>query len=163
FSAQALASPPPPYAVFDLGSSSIGLDTASIEEAGFQPTASDRRDTGYAITLGWRFSPLLAAEAAFTELGEARYDVVVDDGGPVSNATVRVRSSGVLFSLAGNWPLHDRLSLEGRAGAYLGKTETRVRGVMTGPLGSQAINNLLGSDSKVGLVAGVGAVAAFND
>ena len=159
----ALALPPPPYVGFDIGRTSIGLDTAAIDEAGLQSTGSDRRDSGYAITLGWRFSPYLAAEAAFTDLGEGKYTVAVDDGGTVSNATVRVQSTGVLLALAGTWPLHEKVSLEGRAGAYLGKNETRVRGVMTGPLGSQDFNNLLGSESKAGLAAGVGAVFALND
>jgi opacity protein-like surface antigen len=67
------------------------------------------------------------------------------------------------LSLAGTWPIHDRLSLEGRAGAFFGKTETRISGVITGGFGDQTFNNLLGSDSKVGLAAGVGAVAAIND
>jgi opacity protein-like surface antigen len=164
FTAPALALPPPPYAAVEIGRTSIGLDPTGIEEAGLQPSVSDRRDTGYAITLGWRFSPHLAAEGTFAELGEGRYAVAVEDGGPVSNVTVGVRSSGVLLSLAGTWPLHDRLSLEGRAGAYFGKTETRVRGVMTSPLvGNQTFSSLLGSDSKVGLAAGIGAVTALNE
>lgn len=164
FSAHALAAAPPPYAVVDIGYTSIGRETAGLDDAGVQTTDSDRRDTGYAITLGWRFSPHLAAEGSFIEMGEGRYDVAVPNGGTVSNGTIRVRSSGVLLSLAGTWPLHDRLSLEGRAGAYLGKTETRLRGVMSNPLvGNQAFDNLLESDSKIGLAAGVGAVAAFSE
>lgn len=157
------ALPPPPYAVFDIGQSLIGRESSGIDEAGVQSVGSDRRDTGYAFTLGWRFSPHLAAEGSFAELGEARYTLAVENGGPVSNPTVRVRSSGVMLSLAGTWPIHERWSLEGRAGAYLGKTETRLRGTVTHPLGSQAINNLVGSESRVGLAAGVGAVAAIND
>lgn len=163
FAAQAFALPPPPYAVVDLAYSMIGLEAAGIEEAGLQPSGSDRRDTGFAITLGWRFSPHLAAEGTFLELGEGKFDVAVQDGGPVSNAKIGVQSSGVLLSLAGTWPIHDKLSLEGRAGAFLGKTVTRASGVVTGPLGGQTFNNLLGSDSKAGLAAGIGAVAAFND
>lgn len=163
FTAQVSAATLPPYAVFDIGNSSIGLDTEGVEQAGGQSLGSDRRDTGYAITLGWRFSPQLAAEAAFIDLGEGSYDVAVDDGGAVSNATIGVQSTGVLLSLAGSWPFHDRWSLEGRAGAYLGKTETRVRGTVANPLGSQPFNNLLGSESRAGLAAGVGVVAAFND
>lgn len=162
FTAHALASPPP-YAVVDIGHSSIGRKTAGLQEEGLQPRGSDRHDTGYAITLGWRFTSHLAAEGTFIELGEGRYDVAVEDGGPVSNATVGVRSSGALLALAGTWPIHDRLSLEGRAGAYLGKTETRVRGVMMNPLGGRAFNSLVGSNTKAGLAVGAGAVAAFND
>ncbi len=164
FPALALAAAPPPYAVVDISHTTIGRDTAGVEDAGVQTTDSDRRDTGYGITLGWRFTPHLAAEGSFLEMGEGRYDVAVQSGGTVSNATIRVRSSGVLLSLAGTWPVHDRLSLEGRAGAYLGKTETRLRGSMSNPLvGNQTFNNLLDSDSKVGLAAGVGAVAALSE
>lgn len=162
FASQSFAAAPP-YAGFDIGHSLIGLKGSDLGNDGFQTVGSDRRDTGYAITLGWRFSPRLAAEASFTELGEGSYDVLVEDGGPVSDATVKVRSSGALLALAGTWPIHDRLSLEGRAGAYLGKTETRVRGVVSGPFGNQTLNQLVGSDTKVGLAAGVGAVAAINE
>lgn len=162
--APAFALPPPPYAVFDIGQSRIGLDMSGMQEAGLQTSDADRRDTGFAITLGWRFSPHLAAEGTFVELGEGGYNVATPDDAQVTNSRIRVRSSGVLFSLVGTWPLHDRLSLEGRAGAYFGKTETRVRGVINSPLvGSQTVNNLIGSDSKVGVAAGVGAVLALND
>lgn len=163
FTAEASALPPPPYAVVDLAYSMIGLETAGMEEAGLQPSGSDRRGTGFAITLGWRFSPHLAAEGTFLVLGEGRFNVAVQNGGSVSNATIGMQSSGVLLSLAGTWPVHDKLSLEGRAGAFLGKTDTRVSGVMTGPFGNQTFSNMLGSDSKAGLAAGVGAVAALND
>lgn len=164
FTAPALALPPPPYAVVDIGYSLIGLETAGMEQAELQPSGIDRRATGFGITLGWRFSPHLAAEGTFVELGEGTFDVAAPNGdAPASNARISVRSSGVVLSLAGTWPIHDRLSLEGRAGAYLGKTQTRARGVVTNPLGSQTFNNLVGSDSKAGLAAGVGAVVALND
>jgi hypothetical protein len=164
FTAPALAVPPPPSAVVDLGYTFIGLKPAQIEEGeGLEFLESDRRDMGFAITIGWRFTPHVAAEGTFFELGEGRYDVAVDDGGTLENATLGVRSSAVLLAVVGTWPIHDKLSVEGRAGAYLGKTETRVRGDRTGPLGSQSFNSLLGSDSSSGLAAGVAVVAAFTD
>jgi opacity protein-like surface antigen len=96
----------------------------------------------------------------FLDLGEARFDVEVPSGGLVSNARIRVQSFGMLVSLAGTWPINEKLSVEGRAGAYFGKTDTRASGVVSGSLG---YDNLLGSESSVGLALGVGAVAAFND
>lgn len=159
--AQALALPPPPYAVADLGHSFIGLKSAGSGLTGVETLDSDRSDTGFGITLGWRFSPHLAAEGSFLELGEASY--AVGASGQVSDATVRVRSAGLLLSVAGTWPLHDKWSLEGRAGAYLGKNETRVRGSTSGPLGGGSFNSVVGTDSKVGLAAGVGVVTAFNE
>lgn len=163
FTAPAFALPPPPYAVVDLGSTQIGLESTGLEGSGIQTTGRDRRDTGFAITLGWRFSPQLAVEGTFLELGEAGFDVTVPNGTSTSNARIGVRSSGVLLALAGTWPVHERLSLEGRAGAYIGKNETRVRGTSQNPLGSQPFNSLLGSETKTGLAAGVGAVVALND
>jgi len=163
FTSQAFALPPPPYAVVDLGYSMIGLDTAGMAEAGLQPTGSDRRDGGFAITLGWRFSQYLGVEGSFLELGEGTSNVAIDNGGTVSNAKVGLRANGVLLSLAGTFPIHEKLSLEGRAGTFFGKTETRISGVVAGPLGNQPFSSMLGSDSKVGLAAGVGAVASFND
>jgi opacity protein-like surface antigen len=163
FAAPALALPPPPYAVVDLGYSMIGLESAGIEEEGVEPLGSDRRAIGFAISLGWRFTPHLAAEGTFLDLGEGQYDVAVPDGGSVTDAKIGVRSSGMLLSLAGTWPINEKLSLEGRAGAYFGKTETRVSGRSAGPLGGQTFDNVLGTDSKVGLAVGIGAVAALND
>ncbi len=163
FTARAFALPPPPYAVVDLAHTMIGLEASDIDEEGIQSSGSDRRATGFAITLGWRFSPYLAAEGTFVELGEGKFDVAVQEGSSVSNAKIGVQSSGLLLSLAGTWPLHDKLALEGRAGAFLGKTETRASGVFAGPLGNQSFRNLLGSESKAGLAVGIGAVAALND
>lgn len=158
--AQASALPPPPYAVAELAYSFIGLDASEVEDAGLEPTGRDRRATGYGITLGWRFSDHLGAEATFLDLGEARFNVADPGGGLVSNAKIGVQSYGMVISLAGTWPVNERLSLEGRAGAFIGKTETRASGFVTGNLG---YSSLLGSESSAGLAAGLGAVAAFND
>lgn len=158
--APAFALPPPPYAVLDISRSQAGLDASSIEEAGFQPTGRDRSATGFGITIGWRFTPHLAVEGAFLDLGEARFDIADQVSPPVSNARIGVQSSGVLLALAGTWPVHDRLSLEGRAGAYIGKTENRAKGSVTGSL---AFNNLIGSDSSTSLAVGIGAVASLSD
>lgn len=163
FPAQVFALPPPPYAVVDIAYSLIGLEAADIDAGGLQPTGSDGRATGYAITLGWRFSPHVAAEATFLALGEGKLGVVVPPGSLVSNAKIGVRSSGGLFSLAGTWPVHERFSLEGRAGVFLGKTETRFSGVTAGAFGNQTFSNQVGSESSAGFAAGIGAVAGLND
>jgi opacity protein-like surface antigen len=163
FTAQAFALPPPPYAVVDLSYSMIGQDAAGMEEAGFEPLGSDRRDAGYAITIGWRFSQHLGVEGTFLELGEGKFNVAVPTNGSMSNAAVRLQSHGVLLSLAGTFPIHEKLSIEGRAGTFLGKTETRASGTVAGPFGNQTFSSMLGSDSKAGLAAGIGAVASFND
>lgn len=157
---QAFALPPPPYAVLDISRSRVGLDSTGIEEAGFQPTGRDRSATGFGITIGWRFTDHLAVEGAFLDLGEGSYDIENQLSPPVTNARIGVQSSGVLLALAGTWPVHERLSVEGRAGAFIGKTETRIRGSVTGSLG---FNNLLGTDSRTSLAAGIGAVASLND
>lgn len=160
---QAFAVPPPPYAVVDLSYSRFGLDTAEIEEAGIQPTERDRSATGFAVTIGWRFTPYLAAEGAFLELGEAKFDVAVPGDPSVSATRIRMRSSGVLLALAGTWPVHDKLSLEGRAGAFVGRTQTRISGMMAGPFGSRPFTNQLGSDSRTGLAGGISAVFSVDD
>lgn len=156
--APAFALPPPPYAVFDIGRTQLGLKESDIDDDGFQTTGSDRSATGFGITIGWRFTPHVAVEGAFLDLGEGRFDVSSDGSPPVSNARLGVQSSGVLLAVAGTFPINERLSLEGRAGALIGKTETRAKGSVTGGLG---FNNLIGSDSHTGLAAGVGAVAAI--
>ena len=158
--APAFALPPPPYAVFDVGRTQLGLKSSDIQDAGFQPTGSDRSATGFGITLGWRFTPNLAVEGGFFDIGEGRFDIESQGIPPVSNVKLGVQASGVLLALAGTWPVHERLSLEGRAGAFIGKTETRVKSGTGGGLG---LNSLVGSESRTGLAAGIGAVASLND
>lgn len=160
FAAQAHALPPPPYAVVDIGRSRISTDPAAIDDAGLEPTGRDRSATGFAITLGWPFTKHLAAEGTFVELGEGKVNVATQGPPPVTNFRIGVQSAGVLLALAGTWPVTDRLSLEGRAGAYLGRTQTKARGLVGSNL---TYERLLGSESDFGLAAGVGAVASFND
>lgn len=160
---RANAAAPPPYAAADLAYSSIGLKASGFEGNGVQSRSSDRSDVGYALTLGWRFSPYLAAEAALLHLGEGKYDVTIQDGTDTADGTVGVRSRGALLALAASWPIDDRWSIEGRAGAYLGKTETRVSGEMTTPFGNQAFSTLIDSDSSTGVAAGAAVLAAFNE
>lgn len=136
------------------------MDTSAIEEEGLQAAGRDRSATGFGITLGWPFTKHLAAEGTFLELGEGKLDVATQGPPPVTSSRIGVQSAGVLLALAGTWPIHDRLSLEGRAGAYIGKSQTRARGLVGGNL---SYNRLLGSDSDFGLAAGVGAVASLND
>lgn len=163
FAAQASAQSLPPYVQLEIGKSQIGLKASDIEEPGLDLSGGDRSDLGYAITLGWRITEQLAVEGSFVQLGEGKYDIDEVDGDQITDARLKVRSRGVLFSLVGNWPLSDLVTLEGRAGIYLGKNETRVSGVLTNPLGSQSFNSLLGTDSKTGLAAGVGATFALSE
>jgi opacity protein-like surface antigen len=160
FAPRAFALPPPPYAVVDISRSKAGLDASSVEETGVLVTGRDRSATGFGITLGWRFTEYLAAEGGFHYLGQASF--AIEDLGtpPLSNARLTVQTSGMQLALAGNWPVHERLSLEGRAGVFFGRTETRTRAQVTGNLG---FNSLLGTESRAGLTAGVGAVAAINE
>ena len=163
FAAQASGQSLPPYVQLEIGQAQIGLKASDIEEPGLGLSGGDRSDLGYAITLGWRFTPQLAVEGSFVQLGEGKYTIDSVDGDAITNARLKVRSRGVLLSVAGSWPLGERVTVEGRAGAYLGRNETRVSGVLTNPLGSQSFNSLLGTDSKTGLAAGVGATFALSE
>lgn len=163
FAPAALALPPPPYAVFDIGMSRPGLKAPSEPLVGVTDTRRDNRTTGWGITLGWRFSEHLAVEGAYLQLGEARLRATVADELDVTDARYRVATRGALVAMAGTLPVHERVALEGRAGFYWGSTETRFSGRTSGPLGDQKFNYKLDTDSKIGLAVGVGAVFGFNE
>lgn len=158
----ALALPPPPYVVADMGYTRLGQKSSGFEELGPQ-SGGGRNVTGFGVMAGWRFTPHLAAEGGFLELGEGKFHIDIPDGSTVLNAHVGVKSRGMVLALAGTWPVNDKLSLEGRGGAYFGKTKVRLRGEETTTFGTRKFNQRLASDSGTGLLVGLGAVYAVNE
>lgn len=158
----ALALPPPPYVVADMGYTHMGQKSSGFEELGPQ-SGGGRNVTGFAVMAGWRFTEHLAAEGGFMDLGEGKFSIVIPEGSSVLNAHVGVESRGMVLSLAGTWPINEKLSVEGRGGAYFGKTKARLRGEEMTTFGTRKINQRLASDSRTGLLVGLGAVYAVNE
>lgn len=163
FAPRALALPPPPYAVFEFSANRPELDAPQTATPPVRGTGRDRSTTGWGFTLGWRFTDHLAVEGSYIQLGEARFGVDIEEGSPVTSARLHVGSRGSLLAMAGTWPVHEKVSLEGRAGFYWGTTETRYKGTTASPLGQGEFNMRLDSETKLAPAVGVGAVVAFSE
>lgn len=117
----------------------------------------DKSDTGFSFAVGYQFTPYIAVEAAFVQLGKVGYaaDVTVDDGGgPVDLTTgFNFKSSGPALAVAGSWPVAASLSLDARAGAYFSRTKVSV----FASDGASTESDSLGSENDTSLLLGVGA------
>jgi opacity protein-like surface antigen len=155
---------PPPYVVVDIGSSRLGLKTDAIEDAGFTTRDHDEKSGGFSFTLGWRFTENIAIEGGFYELGRGRF-TAVDPGSEFGDpARIRAGSTGVMLSVAGSLPVHERVALEARVGTYISKTQISDNRVFTtNPAFGQAVRSVVGSKTQTGLAAGVGAVVSLNE
>jgi OOP family OmpA-OmpF porin len=146
------------------GVSQSELDAAMIEvgEESFDSfvlddSSIDRSNTGYSFAVGYQFTPHVAIEAAFVQLGKVGYvaDVTVDQGGgPVElTAGFDFKSSGPALSVAGTWPVGASLALDARAGAYFARTKVSV----FASDGATTQTDSLGSEEDTSLLLGVGA------
>lgn len=150
------------------GTSQAGLDAAMIEtgEAAFDSfvlndSSLDTGDTGFSVAVGYQFTPYVAAEAAFIQLGTLGYaaDVTVDDGGgPVDLTTgFSFKTGGPALAVIGSWPIGSSLALDARIGAYFAKTQVSV----FASDGEASERESLGSEEETGLLLGVGATWQF--
>lgn len=144
------------------------LDAAMVEvgEEAFDSfvlndSSLDKSDTGYSFAVGYQFTPFVAVEAAFVQLGKVRYaaDVTVDQGGgPIDLTTgFNFKSSGPALSVAGTWPVGPSLALDARAGAFFAKTKVSVFATD----GTTSETDSLGSEEDTSLLLGVGATWAL--
>ncbi len=122
----------------------------------------DKKSSGYELAVGYQFSPYLAVEAAYIDLGEAKYefDGRLDDGtGPVdSDADIDVGVKGPALSLVGIWPVNEKISLDARAGALFGKSRAKIE------LEIDDVSEWTSEkDSKTSLLFGMGASWAYTE
>lgn len=105
------ASPPawgsPWYAGGALGVSDFGGCPAAA--------SCDSRDQAYKVYAGYRFTPHLAVEAGYSDLGKT----TVSAGSSVTETKPR----GMAAHAVGSWPLTERFSLLGRVGLIYGDTK----------------------------------------
>jgi hypothetical protein len=150
------------------GVSQSELDAAMIEVgedtfASFtlNDSSLDKSDMGFAFSLGYQFTPHLAVEAAYVQLGKSRYeaDVTVDDGGGSVDLTTGFdfKSSGPAVALVGTWPLNESISLDARAGAYFSRTRVTV----FASDGTSTESESMGSEKDTSVLLGVGATWAM--
>jgi OmpA-OmpF porin, OOP family len=164
------------YAEAGAGSSSVGgLDKDALDELMTQvgedvfdtftlnDSSVDKSDIGFSLAVGYKFTANLAVEAAYLQLGKARYeaDVTASSGGPAVDLTTGLdfKTSGPAVSLVGIWPVGERLSLEARAGAFFAKTKASVFATD----GTTSDSDSLGSEKETSLLVGVGALWSLTD
>src|SRR5690606_21199826 len=96
----------------------------------------DKSDIGFELAVGYQASPYFAVEAAYIDLGKAKYEAegIVDNGGGPMDASSDLTSDakGPALSLLGMLPVSDRFSLDARVGAMLGKSKVKFTASLQG-------------------------------
>jgi OOP family OmpA-OmpF porin len=151
----ALAADPHWYLGGNVGQSRSHFDEAAIARTLQGPAltttsiASDDKDLGYKLFVGYQFHRNFAVEGGYFDLGDFRFNTTTAPPGTL-NASYEVK--GWNLDLVGILPLAERFSAFGRVGAAYGRTTTFFSG--TGavlPLG--AVNP---SDSDTNVKYGFG-------
>jgi hypothetical protein len=110
---------------------------ASVGQARFEDfctnmTSCDRSDTGWTVRGGYRFSPWLALEARYFDLGTGRAErgggVVTVPVAAESFATSQYAWRGAGANLTVSWPLSERFALSGLVGVARVEREDRYGG-----------------------------------
>ena len=120
----------------------------------------DKKGTGFGVAFGYRFSPYLAAEAAYLDLGKAKWNAsgTVTDGINSSPMDIALsfKSSGPALSLLGSVPVGTQFSLDARAGAFFSKTKLSLTASAQGVSDTES-----DSDKHTGLLYGIGGTWSF--
>jgi len=82
----------------------------------------DGKDSGFKIFGGYHFSPNLALEVAYVDLGELTYSGTFG-GLPVTNG--KVETSGLNTSLVGTFPVNPNFSFFAKAGLFAWSADAR--------------------------------------
>lgn len=147
----------------DLDDSMIEVGSEVFDEFTLNDSSLDKNDTGFSLTVGYQFTPNLAVEAAYFDLGKGRYkaDATVGDGEETADLTMgfNYKSRGPALALVGVWPLNETVSLDARAGAYFAKTKVSV----FASDGETSDSEGLGSESSTSLLLGVGATWSLTE
>jgi OmpA-OmpF porin, OOP family len=101
------------YAGGSIGQSDVDEEVA----AGLIDSGSvDGKDTAFKIFGGYQFTPNLAAEAAYVDLGETTYSGTFG-GAPVTGGKVEI--SGFNISAVGILPINEKFSAFGKIGIFI--------------------------------------------
>jgi OOP family OmpA-OmpF porin len=137
----------------------------------FEPVATefslDVDDTSWGFFGGYRWTPNLALEIGYLQLGEVKYgsnDQILDvrESPPVpyqASTRTTAKLSALTLSALGVWPLTYEWEIFGRAGISFTETKWRTRLNVEG-LGSDRFGD---SKSNASLLAGVGMSYTFLD
>jgi hypothetical protein len=110
-----------------LGANKAERESVSAAALGQQPDNSfTREDNGGKLQIGYRFSPMLSAEAGWLHLGRAKYDSGFHNHDPINPRLGSVDEDwtvqGISFSAVAIAPIGNRFSVIGKAGAVRSET-----------------------------------------
>lgn len=148
------------------GGANAGRTTTNIDDPritsgllgqGFSTTSIEDRDrsTGFKLYGGYQFSPYLALEGGYFDLGKFGYTANTVPAGTL-NGEMRVR--GLNLDLVGTLPLAGKLSALGRVGVNYARVNDRFSGT-----GAVNVSNPTASKSQANVKYGVGLNYAFTD
>jgi OOP family OmpA-OmpF porin len=120
----------------------------------------DDSDSGYGFIAGYRFTPHLAVEGGYLNLGSLKYRSRAsgDIGGVLSDAAYNLDSetAGITVSALGVWPLSYRWEVYGRAGVlFASNTVSEFYSDVVGAARGEF------SENSVDALAGIGASLSF--
>lgn len=98
----------------------------------------DKSDTGFKLGIGGQFSPNLAVEGGYADLGKAK---LTASGGSGS-----IKGNGVFVDVVGLLPLSPQFNAFGKVGVFNGHAKAEASGV-----GGRASESDSGTDVKFGL------------
>jgi len=146
------------YVLGAVSQSQVKLDKGALDNTlsinGASGINSDQSGTHgqWRLQLGYQFTPNLAVEGGYIDLGKANYDATFSGG----NASAEWKSGGVDLALVGSLPLSNKFTMLGKLGAISTKTTTswRSAGITGLPSGDE-------SKSETKPFVGVGASYAL--
>ena len=112
----------------NIGKSSANIDgeriQSSLENNGFDVTSidEDKRDQGYKLYAGYQFSPYIALEGGYFDLGDFKF---MANTLPQTDFSGRTELQGWNLDLVGTLPLTERFSAFARVGVTQNKSKTR--------------------------------------
>jgi OmpA-OmpF porin, OOP family len=128
---------------FDLSKSELDDLAASTFDV-FDSSSLDDSSTAFSAFVGFRISPYLAVEAAYTDLGEAEYRA---DGAifipPLVPVTlgVKLNAKGPTLAVIGALPISDSFDVHARGGVFFAKTELKATADVSGGSGSDSVSS----------------------
>ena len=149
------------YVGGNVGRSGANIDepriTSGLLGQGLGTTSFDHRDRDTAFKLygGYQFTPHLAVEGGYFDLGKFGYTAFTTPLGSL-NGDMRVR--GLNLDLVGTMPLTDRLSVLGRVGVNHARVNDRFAG-----LGAVTVAQPTARKSESNVKFGVGVNYVLND
>ncbi len=115
--------------------------------------ATDRRDAGYKVFLGWQMNRYLGVELGYFNLGKYGFANTTTPAGVLA---AEVRAQGANLDLVGSVPMTERFALLGRVGTVYARTRSEFSGT-----GAVLVTDPNPSRREANMKLGVGLQYAF--